>query len=374
MLTGGDRINYNEVVKISDEYLLPLATELFELEGYNIQLIPAHEGRRNLVYSCEKKGIDSKILRISFLPDRSGEDFLGELEYIRYLFEHRGSVSDVVSSKKGNLLEKITHNNHSFFICLFHKAKGKMLVENNYQYREGAPITEYYYNSGKVLGRLHQISKGYTPIHRRYSFFDKYNALYIDKLIPESFPLLKEKLVELLNTLQGLERSQETFGMNHFDYNDGNYSIDFDTGQITVYDFENSCYCWYMFDLAGLWMSGVGWIQFEPDVGKRKKFMDDYFETVLAGYRSETKIEDSMLDKLPLFIQVNIMENIVDTFEVMHHTGEEPTCDEELSYLIKCLEDDIPYKGFFHQIYSCEEPFEYEERLIASGEKSKNID
>ncbi len=376
MLAGGDRINHNKVIKISEEYLLPLASELFELEGYNMQLIPAHEGGRNVVYSCEKEGNDSKILRIAFLPDRSREDFLGEHEYIRYLFEHGGSVSDVVSSKKGKLLEEIIHNHHSYFISLFPKAKGKMLVENNYQYRDGAPITEYYYNSGKVLGKLHQISKGYIPIHRRYSFFDKYNVLYIDKLIPESFPLLKEKLVELLNTLQGLERNQVTFGMNHFDYNDGNYSIDFNTGQITVYDFDNSCYCWYMFDLAGLWISGVGWIQFEPDAGKRKKFMDDYFETVLAGYRSETKIEDSMLDKLPLFIQVNILESIVDAFEVMHHTGEEPTCDEELSYLIKCLEDDIPYKGFFHQIYSCEEPFEFEERLIALSESEipKNMD
>ncbi|KGE17284.1 aminoglycoside phosphotransferase [Paenibacillus wynnii] len=337
---------------------------MFGLDGYEIQLIPAHDGGRNVVYTCEKEGSNSKILRIAFLPDRSREDFLGEVEYIRYLFEHGGSVSNVISSRKGNLLEEINYNNNTLFICLFEKAKGKMLVESNYRYREGVPITEYYYNCGKVLGKMHQISKGYMPVRRRYSFFDKYNAEYIDKLIPGSLSLLKEKLVELLKTLEGLDRNQENFGMIHFDYNDGNYSIDFDTGQITVYDFDNSCFGWYMFDLASLWTHGVGWIQFEPDAGKRKKFMDDYFETVLAGYRSETKIENSMLDKLPLFIKVTLMENIVDAFEVMQNTGEEPDCDEELSYLIKCLEDDIPYKGFFHEIYSCKETFEYEKRDI----------
>ncbi|MCE5172749.1 phosphotransferase [Paenibacillus profundus] len=337
---------------------------MFELEGYEIQLIPAHEGGRNVVYTCEKEGEDAKILRIAFLPDRSREDFLGEVEYIRYLFEHGGSVSDVFSSRKGNLLEEITHNNHTFFVCLFEKAKGKMLVENNYRYREGAPITEYYYNCGKVLGKLHQISKGYMPVHRRHHFFDKFNTEYIDKLLPDSLSLLKEKLVELLNTLEGLDRNQETFGMIHFDYNDGNYSIDFDTGQITVYDFDNSCFGWYMYDLADLWRGAVGWIQFEPDAGKRKKFMDDYFKIVLEGYRSETKIEDSMLDKLSLFIKVTLMENIVERFKDMRDNGEEPECDEELSYLIKCMEDDIPYMGFFHEIYSCEEPFEYEERNI----------
>jgi Ser/Thr protein kinase RdoA (MazF antagonist) len=364
ILTVGDIINYNEVVKISDAYLLPLVSELYGLEGYEIKPVKAHDGGRNVVYTCEKKGSDAKILRIAFLNDRCREDFMGELEYVRYLFEHGGSVSDVVSSRKGNLLEEITHNNHTFFICLFKKAKGKMLVENNYRYREGVPITEYYYNCGKVLGKLHQLSKGYIPVHRRYSFFDKYNAEYINKLIPGSLTLLKEKLVQLLKNLEGMDRNRESFGMIHFDYNDGNYSIDFDTGQITVYDFDNSCFGWYMYDLADLWTHGVGWISAESDADKRKKFMDDYFKTVLEGYRFETKIDNTMLDKLPLFINVTLMENIVDAFEVMQNNGEEPECDEELSFLIKCLEDDIPYKGFFHEIYSCEEPFEYEKRNI----------
>jgi len=355
---------YNEVVKIGDSYLLPLISEMYGLEGYEIKPVNAHSGGRNLVYTCEKEGTDAKILRIAFLQDRSREDFLGEVEYIRYLFEHGASVSDVVNSQSENLLEEITYNNHTFFVCLFKKAKGKQLVENHYQYREGVPMSEYYYNCGKVLGKLHQLSKGYAPVHQRYSFFDKYNIEYIDKLIPDTFPVLKEKIVEILNTLEGLDKNQESFGMVHFDYNDGNYSIDFNSGQITVYDFDNSCYCWYMFDLAALWTQGVGWIHFEPDADKRKVFMDNYFETVLDGYKSETLIENSMLDKLPLFIQVNLIENIVDAFEVMRNNGEEPACDEELAYLIKCLEDDIPYKGFFHEIYSCDEPFEYEKQNV----------
>ena len=43
----------------------------------------------------------------------------------------------------------------------------------------------------------------------------------------------------------------------------------------------------------------------------------------------------------------------------MRNNGEEPECDEWLSYRIKCLKVDIPYMGFFHEIYTCEEPFEY---------------
>ncbi|SFS66198.1 Ser/Thr protein kinase RdoA involved in Cpx stress response, MazF antagonist [Paenibacillus sp. BC26] len=337
---------------------------MYGLEGYAIKPVRAHLGGRNVVYTCEREGSDAKVLRIAFLNDRNREDFLSELEYVRYLFAHGGHVSDVVNSLNGNLLEEIIHLNQPFFICLFKKAPGKMLADNHYRYRDGVPITEYYYNCGKVLGKLHQVSKGYTPVQRRYSFNDKYNAEYIGTLVPASLPLLKEKLLGLLRTLEGLEKNNDSFGMVHFDYNDGNYSIDYDNGQITVYDFDNSCYCWYMFDLASLWTNGMGWIQFEPDVGKRIKFMDDYYDTVLAGYRSETGIEDAMLAHLPLFIQVNLMENIMDAFEVMRNNGEEPECDEELSYRIKCLEDDIPYMGFFDAIYSYEEPFEFEKRIL----------
>jgi Ser/Thr protein kinase RdoA (MazF antagonist) len=235
------------------------------LQNYEIRRIEAHEGGRNVAYSCEKAGAVAKIIRIAFLSDRNREDLISEMEYIRYLYEGGGSVSNVISSRKGNLLEEINYNNHTYFICVFEKAKGIMLVENNYRYREGVPITEYFYNCGKVLGKMHQLSKEYTPVHPRYNFFDKYNPEYINQLIPDSLSLIKEKLVELLTTLEELDRNRDTFGMVHFDYGDGNYNIDFETGQITVYDFDNSCFCWYMYDLADLWTHGVGWIQFEPE-------------------------------------------------------------------------------------------------------------
>lgn len=343
---------YDEVIRIGEDYLIPLVSDLYDLQGYEVNLLGNRDGGRNVVYTCEKEGESSKIIRISFLLDRSRDDFLAEVEYISHLFEHGASVSDVVASRKGNLLEEISCRDHTFFVCLFERARGKKLAENDYQYRDGVPISEYYYECGKALGKIHQISKEYEPINRRSGFFDKFNENYIREIIPDSFPHLKSKLIELIGALERLGRSSEAFGMIHFDYNDGNYLIDFDTGQITVYDFDNSCFGWYMFDLATVWTNGMGWIQDEPDAGKRKEFMDDYFGVVLKGYRSETKIEDSMLDKLPLFVQINVMESIIDEFEGMKNSGETPECDEELLHLINCMENDIPYLGFFHESHT----------------------
>ena len=353
-------MNFDLAAKLSDDYILPMAIELFALSQYAITRIGAHSGGRNIVYYCEKENCQGKILRIIYLKDRSKADILAELEFINYLANGGAHAAKAHPSQKENLLEAITYNGHTFYVCLFEKAKGKLLVENNYKYREGAPLSEYFYNCGKTLGKMHQLSKGYNPLHKRYSFFDKYTAEYIQKLIPEQFCGINKKLIELIDDLKKLEITQEAFGLIHFDYSDGNYMIDFETGQITVFDFDNACYCFYKYELASIWTHGVGWIQFERDIEKRKAFMDEYFDTVLSGYRSETAIEDSLLTQLQLFIKLTILENIVDAFEVAFHEGEELEDDEELAYLFKCIEDDIPYKGFFHDIYSCDAPFEYE--------------
>ena len=351
-------MNYYQAIDIAQKQLLPIFVKRYGLEGYEIEPVAAHHGGRNLIYTCEKPGEPAKILRISYLEDRTQEDFLAELEYVRFLRENGASVAEVLDSVDGTLLEEVACQGHVFFAALFERAKGKMLVENNYQYQEGAPLTEYFYNCGKVLGRIHQLSKEYRPVHRRESFFDWFHMGVIDRLVPDSLPVLKGKMALLLRELEALDRGADNFGMLHFDFNDGNYHIDFDTGQITVYDFDNACFGWYLYDLAELWVHGVGWVQLEPQAEKRREFMDEYFATVVAGYRSETVLADAALGNLPLLIQATVMETVLGEFEVMERDGEEPDLEDgELQYRIRCLEEGIPYVGFFHEMYSCEEPF-----------------
>ena len=254
-------MTYSQALKISKEHLLPQISELYGLSDWEIEPINPHDGCRNLVHTCVKDNGVPKIIRISFLKDRNSDDFLAECEYVRYLAENGGNVSNVVSSCNGSLVEEIVFDDHTFYVCVFKKAKGKQLAENGYKYRDGADISEYFYNCGKVLGKLHHLSKSYIPNYRRYSFSDKFNAEYLDGLLTDSLSLLKEKLFALLKGMEGLGKGKDAYGMIHFDYSDGNYHIDFETGQITVYDFDNCCFGWYIYDLANLWTHGTDRIQ-----------------------------------------------------------------------------------------------------------------
>lgn len=356
-MNGGRPIITSETIR----KILPETAKLFSLKEESFSPVDSHEGGRNITFRCEDKMSVPRILRISHLSDRSNEDILAETEFVRYLAENGAPVAGIVPSVNGKTAERIEMDGIMLTACLFEVAKGDQIAEHGYKYRDGASLTEYFFNCGKTLGRIHALAKKYAPVNRRFGFFDKYNEDYFKELIPDELEPLRQKLISMLDTLRTLPAGDDDFGLIHFDFSDGNYMIDYDTGDITAFDFDNCRYGWYLFDLANLWNHGVGWIAWEANAEKRRAYMDNYFAHVLAGYRSETTISDEMLMHMPFMIQVVLMENIIDEFETLTNEGEEIECDGEQAYRIRCIMDDIPYLGFFHPIYSPDAPFELED-------------
>ena len=254
-------------------------------------------------------------------------------------------VADAIPSVNGRLVERAEEDGRTVFITLFAYAPGMLMCENGYRYRNGSPLEEYFYNIGKALGAIHRLSGQYRPVHRRGAFLDKYSMEYIDRLIPDDYAELKQAIARRLESYRALPTDAGAYGLVHFDFCDGNYHVNMDTGEITVFDFDNCIYCWYMFDLAHVWTHGVGWYRHIQDPEKRMEGMKHYFDTVLEGYRSETDVPDELLEKLPLFIDMTIIENVADEFECSAREGELPD-DEDIEDLVRCLVCDIPYAGF----------------------------
>ena len=250
------------------------AIGLYALEGFDLRPVPGYEGGRNRVYICSLHGEKKYVLRISALGDRTREEYLAETEFIRYLVQNGAPVADVKPSVHGNLVESYEQDGITVFVSLFEYAKGMLLSDNGYRYREGAPLEEYFYNTGKALGAIHRLSKQYNPVHCRRTFQDRYTPEYINRLIPDSYAELKRAICRRLEEYRTLPKGAENYGLVHFDFCDGNYHVDLETGDITVFDFDNCVYCWYMFDLAHLWTHGVGWYQHEPDPKKRMACME----------------------------------------------------------------------------------------------------
>ena len=323
--------------------ILEKAKTLYQLEAYAFDMVAGHDGGRNLIYICSKD--ESKyVLRISGLNDRTEEDYLAETEFVHYLAQNGAPVADVIPSIHGKFVECIETEARRCYVCLFAYAKGMLISDNGYRYREGAPLDEYFYHTGKTLGRIHQLSKHYSPAHHRPDYFDKYNMDYLTRLIPSEYDELKSAMADRLAQFRALPKRPDDYGLVHFDFSDGNYHIDMNTGVITVFDFDNCMNCWYMFDLANLWTHGEGWYRYETNPAKRKECMQHYFDTLLQGYRTETDVDESLLQKLPLFIDMVLVENIVDEFEVCAREGEAVDI-EDIEDAARCLIHHIPYAG-----------------------------
>ena len=305
--------------------MIEKAVNLFSLADYDFHEVEGHEGGRNQIFICSKNDEKKFVLRISSTGDRTEKDYLAETEFVHYLAKGGAPVADVIPSVNGKLVETVDDEGASVFVSLFEYARGMLLCDNGYRYREGAPLEEYFYNTGKTLGKIHELSRGFVPTagHRRLDYFDKYNMEYINRLIPDNYSDLKNAIAARLEKFQKLPTDSQNYGLIHFDYSDGNYHIDMTNGSITVFDFDNCMYCWYMFDLANLYLHGEGWFRYESDPAKREAGMQNYFNTILNGYKSETSISDEILNQLPLFIDMVLIENIVDEFECAAREGEE---------------------------------------------------
>lgn len=344
----------NEIAQICERDVLETAAHLFGTTKDCLGKFDDYEGCANLVYQYERDG-QQRVLRISYRPDRAVERIQAELHFVNHLAAGGVRVSKPVSSENGNLIEVIHAAGMPFIAVSFVKGHGMRVPDNGYRYREGVPIQEYFENWGQVLGQMHRLAKSYQPLSatiRRpeWHTYETFTGFPMEKRLP----VIQKKYDQLIAELHALPKDVNSYGLIHFDFNDGNFTVDYDNGDITVFDFDDCCYFWFMYDLACAWEGGIGRIMFRP-LAERKAFMDRYMEQVMAGYCRENTLSDEWLNRMPLFLRLIQMMELMYYAQYLDEPDEE--LQAELRYKIFCIEEDIPYMGFFDSVYSPDKPF-----------------
>jgi Ser/Thr protein kinase RdoA (MazF antagonist) len=347
-------MNRNEITNICERDVLETAARLFGTSKERLGKFEDSEGCANLVYYYERDG-QQRILRISYRPDRPVEYIQAELHFVKYLAENGVRVSAPIPSEKGNLVEVIRAAGIPFIVVSFVRGRGMRVPDNGYRYCEGVPIQEYFQNWGQVLGQMHWLAKTYQPLSETVKRPEWHTRDYFTGFpYGDRLPVIQTKYDHLLAELHALPKDVDSYGLVHFDFNDGNFTVDYGNGDITVFDFDDSCYFWFMYELACAWEGGIGRVMYRPLV-ERKAFMDLYMEQVMEGYTRENTLGSAWLDRMPLFLRLIQMQ------ELMHYAQYLDEPDEKiqagLRYKIRCIEEDIPYLGFFDSVFSPEKPF-----------------
>lgn len=352
-----ETLNRENLINRYENIFLSDAMERFELNHEDITSFDAYEGCANLVYACRWKNVPV-ILRLSFRQDRTLDQINAELHFINYLGGQGMRVSQPIRSRNGLFVEELILDGLPLYLVCFKKGPGMRVPDNDYRYREDAPIEEYFQNWGAVLGQMHALTKTYQPLNQPVARPDWFSLhaqrLDLEATIPPELSRTRDKIRLLLNEVRSLPKDKDSYGLIHGDFNDGNFTVDYSNGDITVFDFDDCCYFWLAYELACAWEGGIGRIMFRG-LQERKGFMDYYMEQVFEGYFRENTLPQVWLDRIPLFIKLIQVEEFMHFVQYFHDTDKDT--QSHLNYLIMCIEQDLPYMGFFDPIYSPQQPF-----------------
>jgi len=278
----------------NSDYIMAEVARCYEIAKADLKKLGSFE---SFVFEYEKNN-QKQILKITHNLHRTADQIKGELEWVDFLAENGVSVPPVVRSKNGKLVEQISLDDSYFLVYAFEKAKGGLPKKSLW-------CDSLFENWGKVMGRMHAMTKKYKPSDKTIKRFHWYEdpTLRIEQYVPVSQPKVIEKCGQLKSKLLALPTGTDAYGLIHSDLHHGNFFVE--NNEITVFDFDDCHYNWFAFDIS------IPLFYVLRDAGvdpNDKSFACHFMSCFMAGYRQENNIETSCLEQIPDFLKLREMD------------------------------------------------------------------
>ena len=292
-------------------------------------------GFESFIYEFECDG-SKYILRIAHSIRRNGNLISAEVDWINFLADGGTSVASAILSNRGNLVESIDDGAGGLFLATaFVKIKGEPLHKVEWTDQ----INETY---GKLLGKMHALSMSYepsNPVWRRPDWDDPI-MLDVEAHLPDSDEKVRTVYQSLLAYINTLPRDKSDYGLIHQDAHAGNIFID-KTEKITIFDFDDSAYSWFINDIAIVLFYAV--------LGKEdiKEFTVEFMKHFLQGYQQENQFNPVWLKEIPHFLKLRE----VDLYAVIHRSFDvnnltDPWCAMYMDGRKEKIENNVPFIDF----------------------------
>ncbi|KAF0195725.1 MAG: hypothetical protein FD169_1213 [Bacillota bacterium] len=261
----------------------------------------------NAVYAFTHEGV-IHFLRFAHEEEKSREQILAELEFLRYLNANGYPCLRPVVSKYGNEVEVVDTPAGRYYATVFLGVPGKSLGNQ--------PITaDMLYGWGKQMGLLHRLSKDYTP--ENYRRVDHEGKLKWMAEVLATFPdekLARTELKIVNDWLAKLPRTKDHYGLIHYDFELDNVFYCEDTKKFHIIDFDDAAYHWFALDVTNALASYEG---DNPHLA---------LEQFIAGYRTEHVWDEQWLALMPGFTRYQLLYGYVRIIRSTQDKsfGEEP--------------------------------------------------
>jgi Ser/Thr protein kinase RdoA (MazF antagonist) len=279
-------------------------------------LSPLAGGHFTHVYAFEREG-DAYVLRLT--PPNEEIDLVAMraiLAWVTYLVDHGASVTRPTPSEAGHLVETIQDGDAVILVTAVEKARG-VLGETLRVEQWTPPVFEAL---GRVVGKLHAVTETYQPAApelQRPHWNGEHGLYYLQT--PGIPPLVAEKAAPVLAEVKTLPRDPSGYGLIHGDLHGGNFFVDLAEPTLTLFDFDDCLYGWYVMDIA---MSVFDMLVLTPEKDKAA-FAHRFLRHYLRGYTRERPLEARWLAQLPHFLK--LVELDVYTQVYPHHDPRDVT-------------------------------------------------
>ncbi len=262
-------------------------------------LTPMVGGHVTYVCSFRRDGKDC-VLRIT--PPNEEIDLPGMraiLPWIHFLAAGGASVAAPVPSQNGNLIEAFEQAGQTYIAVAFERAPGVRGEELTFDQWNDALFARL----GQTAGKMHALAKAYIPPNtdlKRPEWNAAANCFHPPEQFPPSEAIIAAKQVRLFEYVQTLPKDRDSYGMIHADLHGGNFFVDVDTNTITVFDFDDCAYGWYVMDIA---MGVFDALVLYPGADC-EAFAARFLRSYLQGYCTENAISAFWLSQLPHFLKL----------------------------------------------------------------------
>ena len=279
----------------------------FTIAPENAQILDSFE---SYIYNVQKEGRDY-ILRIGHDSRRTADLVQAESEFLNHLSQGGLSVPRVLPSENGRLVEQIAAADGSHFLgTLFTKAPGHPPLAEQW-------TPALFKDMGAFMGKLHQLSKVFQPSSPRFTRYDieqdfeEMIAIANQFLPAEDQPIINAYL-DTTEKIRQLVKSPDGYGLCHVDFHRGNFFLT-DDGQITLFDFDDCQYAWFIYDIAMALFYAI-----DPDCTSPEDLAkaSNFFENFWQGYQTENTLGSKWLEAIPLFLRLRE----IDLYFVIHRS------------------------------------------------------
>jgi Ser/Thr protein kinase RdoA (MazF antagonist) len=303
--------------------------QLSELYGISPKdLSPVTGGLVNIIYEFKKNG-KWYIIRLS--TNKIRREVQSELEWICFLHENGVSVSKPVPSLRNNLIEAVQYQERELLCVSYIKAIGKSILKDAEYLELSLWNKELWVLLGQTMGKLHEITKTYTPTISltEYKHIDDNPIFNKDAFSYQ--PKLKAKFFVLSKKILTLSRPKNAYGLVHNDINPWNFVLSNDG--LTLFDFDDCGYDWYIHDIATTITMFSTYILSSGQYSTFQHFIRAFWR----GYNAECFLDPYWISLIPLFLRFRLFS---DYFSFNRMYKQEDFAPEDMNFF-RCIIKDL---------------------------------